>query len=481
PRSWASRRTLTSCCAALAVVLLACADSPAGLTDPEAPVTGPAIAASMSGGCNQGEFVTFTVQWNCNTTVRLHPTTTFLGENLDGPVGAWDDAIQATGRSPLPRFETTTNASLASATVTGVNGGTAFCGNWDTPSKTLTIVNETDSNCATNNNRDGIQEILTHEMAHVWGWAGGANTGHNEAIAGVSDHCTLALQQGANAGVNTNICAHNIEGGLAAYGLRTLPSQSATFWSTPFVIGHNGSGAFSAVTLVEGGSDTLNLGQFVLERDALITGAWSRSSSNPAVATMSSSGVITAGTAGTATITVTPQAVSGAFLTSQFAGSSRTVSVTVNPAPLTVTNISINAALPLTAAGSYEWTATLAGSSAGVTYRWVFEYSDTTPPDSIFIPARLTGDVTSPWIATSGPGQYVGAGAKQTRAVHHGNYTIWVKVWPIRDGVAGSPAVREFSVCTQTGENLMANTLLGSLTSELLPPENEAVQGCPPS
>lgn len=174
----------------------------------------------------------------------------------------------------------------------------------------------------------------------------------------------------------------------------------------------------------------------------------------------------------------TPTEVSGHFLTSAFGAGTRTVQVSVTPQPpaaLVIQDIEINTGLPITSAGTYTWTATLgSGDPSGITFRWVFEYSDNSPPDSVFIPARSTGDTVPPWIQ---PSPYTGAAAGQSRDAHAGDYTIWVKVWPIRDGVAGSPAAREFSVCTG-GPALRATPEEGTKEP---PPGNEAVGGCPPS
>jgi hypothetical protein len=322
---------------------------------------------------------------------------------------------------------------------------------------------------------------LIHEMAHYWGWLGGSHTGHNNGILGVSDHCTLALPSAG--GLNATICHHNVEGGVAAYGLRTLASPQ-NFWSTPFVENHIQSALPDTIRLVEGNSTSLQPGNFQKERGGTITGSWILQSSNSQIASVSGGGV-TAVAPGTATITIRPDEGTGFYLTSAFAASSRVVPVKVTAAPLIppVVDITFSDSLPITAAGSYQWTAVLgAGGTSGVSYRWVFEFSDNTPPDSIFVPTRQPGDTASPWIKPVLPGtNYVGAGQSVSQSVHLGSYNIRVKVWPIRDGVAGFPAIRDFTVCPPGEGNDLhggGQNFSGKFTGSKPPPGTDAVEGC---
>lgn len=437
--------------------------------------------ASEQFSCDpEGTFLTFAANWDCTETVRLHGTTNFLRDNLGGPVDSWNAAIGAAGFGTAPSFVTTLQQGQATANVQGVTSGSEFCGTWNPVSKVLEVNNETHSPCANAPNRGSIGDMLIHEMAHVWGWEGGSNIGHNGGVAGVSDHCALALP---SSGLNTTICAHNIEGGLAGYGLRSL--SSSNFWSTPFVTGHNGPGSYAAVSVQEGDTHSLTLGSLQKERGGSLSGGWQLLSSNTSVATVSSSGLITAVDSGTTTITVKPTTGSGYFLTSAFAASSRTVQVTVTPQPpaaLVVQNITINTSLPITLSNSYQWTAVLgSGDPSGITFRWVFEYSYSSPPDSVFIPTRQSGDPGSPWIKPPYPATiYVGAGQAVSMPVDSGSYTIRVKVWPIRNGVAGSPAARDYPVCTSSegggGNDLRATP--GLQMAPEPPPETDAVEGC---
>ncbi len=475
-------RSLVATCL-FVVATVSCAETTTGPDEVESNLNQPIAAASVLGSCSKGSFLTYDAHWDCVETVKIFGSTSFIQGRLSGPVSSWNGAIQATGEFTAPSFTTTETLSEASATVTGVSGGTDFCGSWFPAINTLVVENENDGNCGTKPNRGSFHDMLTHEMAHIWGWAGGDNTGHNLGVTGISDHCTLALPA---AGLNTDICDHNIEGGLAGYGLRSFPTE--TFWSTPFVTGHNGTASFPAVTLQAGNTRTVQLGSFVKERGGTVGAGWAIVSSDAGVATMSGSGVISAIGTGTATITVTPTTGSGFFLTSAFAASSRSVQVTVTAQPLAalvVQSITFDYSLPVTTAGSFEWEAEIgSGSAAGMTYRWVFEYSDHTPPDSIFIPARQSGDTVVPWIVPPPYPDtiYVGAAKRQTRQIHPGSYTIWVKVWPIRNGIAGAPDAREYSVCTSAdggGEAFHAEPMSPTKSGKL-PPETDAVEGCVP-
>ena len=430
------------------------------------------VTPSTLQACDPGSFDEwFDALWACSATVRVYGDTPFLAARIGAPLSDWDNALVATGVNGLPSFTTTNNASLANVSVTGVSGGTTFCGQYI--AGTLTVFDASTPDCDTFDNTGSISDLLRHEFAHAVGWIGGSHIGHDGGITGVSDHCALALP--SSGGFNTTICHHNIEGVLAAYGLRTL--SNTNFWQTPFVWTHNGPTSFSPINLQVTEKDTLVLGAFQKERGGMITGSWHSFSSDTSVATVFG-GVITAVDSGTATITIRPNPVSGHFLTSAFGASTRTVQVNVTPQPpaaLVVQDIEINTGLPITSAGTYTWTATLgSGDPSGITFRWVFEYSDNSPPDSVFIPARSSGDTVPPWIQ---PSPYTGAAAGQSRYAHAGDYTIWVKVWPIRDGIAGSPAAREFSVCTG-GPALRATPEEGTKEP---PPGNDAVGGCPPS
>src|SRR5690606_36032794 len=146
------------------------------------------FAAAVTSDCPTSTFLAFQPLWDCVEMVKLHGSTQFLENSLDGPVEAWHTAIQAAGYGTVPHFTTTTDINQASAIVSGVSFGSEFCGSWNSYTKVLSVVNETNHGCATSANRGSIGALLVHEMAHVWGWAGGSHIGHNGGVAGVSDH-----------------------------------------------------------------------------------------------------------------------------------------------------------------------------------------------------------------------------------------------------------------------------------------------------
>jgi hypothetical protein len=111
------------------------------------------------------------------------------------------------------------------------------------------------------------------------------------------------------------------------------------------------------------------------------------------------------------------------------------VTVTQPPlAALYVDDITMNGVIPITSADSFTWTAVPApGDASGITYNWIIEFSDTSPPDSIFV----SGSANT-WRGYARPG----------------SYNIRIKVWPIRADSIGSPAIRDFPVCT-SGTNYL--------------------------
>lgn len=470
---------------------LACTEPGIAPTTVDAPVERPMLAASAMSSCSPGTFrnTEFVGSWLCLQNVSLYGGSQLLRENLPGAVAAWDAALQATGQTFLPRFLPAEAPVAATTIVNGPNTGTEFCGSVS-PSKAFTVVNETDPACATNNNRGPLLDLLIHEMAHYVGWAGGFHTGHNNGIAGVSDHCTLALP--STGGLNTTICHHNVEGVVAAYGLRTL-SNPSSFWSTPFVVSAVGADLPDTLSLYVDSTATLQPGAFLKERGGTLTGAWTFQSSDTAVAS-SFGGMVTAKGIGEATITIRPVEGSEYYLTSAFRASTRTVPVVVTeppppppepPADLVVYDISVNTALPITSAGTYQWTAVIGpGNPAGISYRWVIEYSDASPPDSVFIPARHPDDPGSPWVMPMIPeSDYIGVGQSVSQPVHLGSYTIRVKVWPIRGGSVGAPSVRDFPVCPPGQGNDLhgGGVLFGSkYTGKKSGPGTNAVEGCAP-
>lgn len=262
-------------------------------------------------------------------------------------------------------------------------------------------------------------------------------------------------------GFNTSICAHEIEDALAAYNLRTLPSD---FWQKQFVVGSANS--ISPDTVEVGSTVPMGSpGNWLLDRGGQVAGSYTWSSSNPNVATVNSStGLVTGEGVGTATIRAKP-ASSGTYLfTTAFQdnGVSATVTVTQGLAPLVVSNIVLSSQdtanpHPIYATGTYQFTAVIgAGDTTGLYFRWIFKDSRS-PNDSTVI-----GDVDTVYTY----------GARRV-SYHVGSltptWTLWVKAIPMRDTMLGSPAIREWPVCIEPpGEQFAAKT--GD--------ETDAVGGC---
>jgi len=439
-------------------VSLGCVATPPSVPDEQDQVdpVSDAIAPGALVTCTPTSVAQFAPEWSCSQSVNFYAAAGNLRDALDGATNEWLVKADVEG---LPQFFTTVDSATASAHVSGPATGNELCGLWlSAPNQLLTY---SGTGCAGFTNKGAIGDLLRHELGHAFGWTG---TGVHKslAVAGVSDHCAIHLPE--NGSFNPGVCAHEIEGAAKAYGLRTLP---ADYWSKEFAVGP--VSVLSPVTIEATATHQYNPNGWRLDRGGSFAGEYSWSSSNTAAATVSSSGLVTGVAPGTATIRALPTGSSTVLKTTKFTqtGTSATVTVVAQqPAALVIQDITIDSlhALPVTEPDSITWTAKLApGDATGVTYRWVIEYSDTSPPDSLFIPARTSSDTAPYW------GSPPFLASKTWRGyAREGSYTIRIKVWPARAGVVGTPAEREFPVCTSTGNALRADPGAG----------NDAVGGC---
>jgi hypothetical protein len=228
----------------------------------------------------------------------------------------------------------------------------------------------------------------------------------------------------ADGSLNPRVCAHDIEGAAAGYGLRSFDPQ--TFWTKEFAVS---ASALSPVSLVQGATHQYSTPVAQLDRGGVATGSFSWQSDDTSVASVTH-GLVTALSVGSATIKLQGGASTAYLTTHKFETNATSVSVTVTAPPIAalyVDDITMNDTIPITRADSFTWTAVPApGDASGITYNWIIEFSDTSPPDSIFVS---------------------GSGNTWRGYARPGSYNIRIKVTPIRSGSSGSPAIRDFPVC----------------------------------
>jgi hypothetical protein len=399
--------------------------------------------SSLSGSCTQGQFNQFSAnQWACNSTVEFYSSSSPLAAQIQGAVAAWQSRLSATGMSGLPFFTTTSVPGNAEATATGSVSGSAFCGNWSEANKLLTIYN--DAGCSSYTNTASLPTLLLHEVGHAVGWTG--SSVHKAIfVTGVSDHCVMQLPDDGS--MNPTICAHEVEGVLAGYGLTTYDSEN--FYNVPFVVAS--AATLSPVSLEVNETHGYAPGNWQLDRGGTVSGtgtSYTWTSSNTQVATVTA-GTVTAVGEGTATIRATPAQSSSYLFAHPFrtAGATATVTVTepeLSPINLAVTGISSSASdsMPIYDPGTYSLLALIgAGDTTGVTYKWIVKYSHM-PNDSIVSHAG----VLPPW---------GGRASSFNIANPIGSYTVTVRAIPGRVTIVGSDttrtvgsaAVRDFTVC----------------------------------
>jgi len=404
------------------LLLAACGDDSV-LPEPVESDRAPTTSASLL-TCSKGNFAQFFALWDCSQTVQFYAPAGQIRIDAALAAAEWQQAADISG---LPQFYTTTDLGSASAQITDLPSGATspYCGEWSDFNKVLTL--KLGSTC---NHPGGLQTLLRHEFAHAFGWTG--TTAHVAGQAGASDHCAIFL--GVGQPLNSSICAHEIEGAAAAYGLRSLPSD---FWSKEFVVGSVNT--LSATSVAAGNTVTLSPGNWRLDRGGSTSGTYTWTSSNTAVATVSG-GVVTGVAAGTTTITAHPSTSGSSYLfTTAFTtnGVSATVTVTNTPVNLYVTGITGAGGIdtmPIHDPGSYLLTAHLgAGDDTGVTFKWTIIFSNAIG-DSVVSHA----DTMPPW----GP---------RTRSITVpspiGTYTITARVRAGRDTTVGSVTSHDFAVC----------------------------------
>ncbi len=420
---------------ALALAAVGCGELPSSTDEAESPPARAPLASQLT--CS-GQFLQFTVRHDCGTVIQVYNSiSSTINDEIDNAILRWNNKIIASNISGLPSFGVTTNSGNAAITIVGASSGSPFCGN--VTGNTLTLVSG--SGCNTYTNKGSLTDVLTHELAHAYGWTG--STAHRAGVSGASDHCAVTLP--ADGSLNPQVCAHEIEGAAAAYGLRTFDDQA--FWTKEFAVS---SSALSSVSITQGATYQYAAPLWQLDRGGTASGSFTWQSANPSIATVSG-GLVTGVSPGTAMLYLQGGTSSTYLTTNRFETNAGSVTVTITAPPLAalyVDDITMNGAIPITAPDSFTWTAVPpTGNTSGISYNWIIEYSDTSPPDSIFAPATA-----NTWRGYA----------------RSGSYNIRIKVWPVRNDSIGSPAIRDFPVCTGTTEYLRA----------VPEDENNAVGGC---
>jgi len=331
----------------------------------------------------------------------------------------------------LPTFTTTTSPGDASATAVGTGTGPYFCGIWQNGPRVLHVL--TGDDCDNFDNKDVLARLLRHEVGHAVGWTG-LSTDKVIFDTDAADHCVMNLPDDGS--INEQICAHEIEGALAAYGL--VSYNASTFFSTPFVV--SSQLALHSQTVPIGQTVTLSPGPWRLERGGFVAGtenSYQWTTSNASVATVAG-GVVTAQAAGTATITARPTSSGSYLFAHPFPTTGRTATITVpQPSPQILLD-----EVPVYTATYHTFTYQGPGGPGALA--WSIDDSRTTliNPDTTF--------TTPGWTASV----YIDAGS----------YTL---------RVSAGGVTQDFPVCTY-GSSLRGGTggKGGAGTN--------AVEGCPP-
>lgn len=329
---------------------------------------------------NEGSFSGFsaTLGWSCDATVEFYTNSPGLASALAEADGAWNGSLAATGFSGLPTFTTTEFPGQAEATVTGTSQGTAFCGAWSNPTRVLRVF--ADTGCAGFDNSGPLPALLLHEVGHAVGWTAMSVDKVTFATA-AADHCVMNLPTDGSR--NIAICAHEIEGALAAYGLVSYDVN--TFFSLPFVIGT--STGLVPFSLHIGQATTLSPGNWKLDRGGTVSGTassytWTSSDNGVATVTLTG-GTVTAVAPGTATIRAVPSPSGSHLFVHPFRTSGVSAIVTVPNPPLPPYAVTADET-PIVTPGSHAFTAQI--GTSGSTIHWRVDDSRTTTvdPDTAF-------------------------------------------------------------------------------------------------
>lgn len=372
---------LTTTLALAAFVCVGCS-SPSAPRDPrDGPLQQSGTRPSVRAGCTPRSF-SFDVCWETDRIINVGIAFEYR-DDLDEAVGDWNELLLERGAILSPRFIAQTGtAENVNVTVSG--SGPLYCGTVAGSATTYTIAIQSSAQCG-DFHTGTLRDALKHELSGVLGWI---DYTEGLTVAGVSDRCAVSLPEVEPKRLNSNVCLHEVEGVFRAYRADSLPTG---FWGEP-VLHHSNLDTAAVATLLAGQTHQVTLSalhsqppasypvSFAFGPDSM---TWS--SSNGTVATVSSTGLVTASAAGSTYIRAQPRpdrvpANYAVWTPLALFGDSVQVTVTTPPSSgsFRITGITTPAGPPIVSEGQHVFTATISGAQPGVgtTVLWYVDFSD---------------------------------------------------------------------------------------------------------
>lgn len=296
------RRSLEAAGLAMTITATACSETSEGPTGIGAAGVAHAVSATDTVACTNTEF-SFRKCWSGSPSIAVRVPYSVSQANYDDlavAVTEWQKLL-AEGTFSAPKLDinrgTGGNVDVAFAATSSLG----YCGvlDGDRQHYTLTLYPLGHARCA-NSAIGDITQVVRHELAHAVGWEEGAE---GNQVVGVSDHCTL---NNAGREFRDQVCLHEVEGAFRAYRNLAVPTD---FWGRGILKRTNLDTA--RIQLQAGQGRQLVVSSFSSHPPASYDLTLPASAANlvfrsgaTAVATVSSTGLVTAQAAGTSRITV---------------------------------------------------------------------------------------------------------------------------------------------------------------------------------
>jgi hypothetical protein len=341
---------------------------------------------------------------------------------------------------------------VASSSGSGVNvvvevAAAAYCGKIDVSQKPfqVTIISATDARCVAAN-IGSVSSTLRHELTQALGWVDQAEQyAVKQGGVGVSDNCSLALPNAPKV-LNPFVCLHDVEGIFRAYRNLPLADSGREYWSRPILQRSDLSatprvltaGSSTQLTITQFASDSPPSAYPVVVSRSASQAIWT--SRHEQVATVSTSGVVTALSAGETRVVVRPDTSSlpaAMQVWSPFLLFGDSVNVTVAappaPPPLRIVDIATPEGPPIVREGLHQFSASWSGGngSAPDSVRWQLDDTRTGPGIDVTIMVRGSLNLI--------------------RAIQGGSYSLQVTALPYQGGASGSAYAEDYPVCTEGG------------------------------